>query len=75
MIVDWRSRRYRGGSRWFSAGVLSVSVGVVVASDPLPSYTYTASWQQTQTYTATWQRTGTFSATWQRTTTYSSEFD
>ena len=28
MILDWRPIKYRGGSRWLAAGVLSVVVGV-----------------------------------------------
>jgi hypothetical protein len=30
MVLDWRSRRYRGGSGWFSASIFAVSVGMVV---------------------------------------------
>jgi hypothetical protein len=30
VILDWRSKRYRGGSRWLAAGVFAVSVGVTV---------------------------------------------
>ncbi len=31
MIIDWRSKRYRGGSRWWSAAVFAISVGVSLA--------------------------------------------
>jgi hypothetical protein len=39
MILDWRSRRYRGGSGWRSSGLAVVSVGVsltvtVVIAEP-----------------------------------------
>lgn len=34
MIIDWRAHRYRGGSRWLSAGVLAVHVGVVSVASP-----------------------------------------
>jgi hypothetical protein len=28
VIIDWRPRRYRGGSRWISAGIFVIAVGV-----------------------------------------------
>lgn len=33
MIFDWRSRRYRGGSRWASAGLVVVMVGMPLVED------------------------------------------
>lgn len=34
MMFDYRSHRYRGGSRWLSRGFVSVAVGITVVTAP-----------------------------------------
>jgi hypothetical protein len=67
MIFDWRSRRYRGGSGWFQAGLVVTSVGLAFQPGAVGAIditgSYVATIDLTGSYVATVDVTGSYVAT------------